>query len=70
MIVYDHIISTILPGIGPGMVQDGSYEAYELKRGKWIYVEKLFNETQDEPIRPVPILNERKGKDIFGKQKN
>jgi hypothetical protein len=66
---YDHLITIFTegPGIGPTRVPDGSYEAYEWKKGKWVHIDKLYHQTLEEPLLPNPILEGRKGKDIFGR---
>ncbi len=71
MITFDHLIQ--IPGSYPGQgmtnVPDGSYSGYEFKKGKWVYVEKLFDQVQDTPPREEPILDTRSEKDLFGKPK-
>lgn len=70
MIVFDHL-TTIggQYGQGPTMVPDGTYEGFRLENGKWVWVPMLDYQAVDEPPRPAPILDERKGKDLFGKPK-
>jgi hypothetical protein len=72
MIVFDHLITIFSEGPGKGAipVPDGSYEAYKLDGKKWTYVEKVFNNVLDEPPREQPVLEGRKGKDLFGRKKN
>lgn len=67
MIIHDHLIQRIgrMPGQGPVMLPDGTYEGYEWKDGKWQYVEKIYEHTYDEAPRPTPVLDEKKN--IFGK---
>jgi len=48
-------------------VPDGTYTGYKLQDQKWVYEEKLFHVILDEAPREVPVLDSRKGKDIFGK---
>jgi hypothetical protein len=69
MIVYDHLISRMgrLPEQGPTMLPDGSYCGYKPEEGKWIYVDKLFNEVSTTVPRPKPILDGNK-RNIFGKK--
>lgn len=70
MIIYDHLLE------GRGMLEgemsflpDGSYRGYELKKGRWIAVDKIFDHTYDTAPRPEPILNgRRKNKDVFGNE--
>ncbi|NNE28937.1 MAG: hypothetical protein HKN16_04850 [Saprospiraceae bacterium] len=68
-IIYDHLIVGSGPNGGATLVPDGSYEAYQLKRGRWIYEEKVFHQISEEPPMPKPILEGRKSKDLFGKEK-
>ncbi len=70
MVVHDHLMQVIgqLPGQGPTLVPDGTYEGYQFEEGKWVYEEKLFSHTYDVAPRPVQILGKDK-KDIFGKEK-
>jgi len=72
MIIYDHLITLYSEGPGKGAVPvpDGSYEAYVLKGKKWVYVDKVFNQVLDEAPRDRPVLEGRKGKDLFGRKKN
>jgi hypothetical protein len=72
MITHDHLIEAggMYPGQGPVMVPDGSYVGYRLEDGLWVYVEKLFDQVQEEAPREYPVLNGREGKDLFGKEKN
>ena len=69
--MYDHLES--LAGIGPSgedlPVSDGSMEGWFLKKGEWVYQEKVYDVKMDEP----PMSNERKNykedKDILGRPK-
>lgn len=72
MIIYDHLITLFSEGPGKGAVPvpDGSYEAYQLKGKKWVYVEKVFNQVLDEAPRDRPVLEGKQEKDIFGRKKN
>jgi hypothetical protein len=51
-------------------VPDGSYDAYRLDKGKWVYVDKVFDDKQKDVPFPDPILETRKEKDIMGQKKN
>jgi len=68
MIMFDHLIGQNGPhGEGLTYYPDGSYEAYKLeKNGKWVHIEKVFDQVSEEAPRPSPILDNRK-KDIFGR---
>lgn len=70
LIIFDHL--TAIGGSygqGPAMVPDGTYEGYKLENGRWNWVKSVWNETMDEAPRPEPVLDNRNGKDVFGKQK-
>lgn len=70
LILFDHL--TLMAGSynqGPVMVPDGTYEGYRLQNGKWMWVEKYWDQVMDEAPRPEPVLDERKGTDVFGKEK-
>jgi len=51
-------------------VPDGTYVGYKFQDHNWMYEEKLFHVIMDEAPREVPVLDNRKGKDIFGKAPN
>jgi hypothetical protein len=65
LIFFDHLIP--LDGMedeGTVMVPDGSYSAFKMKKGKWVFVEKLFDQVSEEPPmddRPRDIK-----RDVFG----
>jgi hypothetical protein len=56
MIMYDHLIppNDKATGIYSMYVPDGSYEAFEMKKGKWIHVDNVWTSTQQTPF-PKPI---------------
>ena len=72
MIIFDHLIQqpSPFPNEEFTWLPDGSYEGYQLKDGKWNYVEKVFTHTYEENGFPVPepILgkDKKKKKNIFG----
>ena len=70
MILFDHIIPLANP-YRPGVtfVPDGSYDGLRLEKGRWLYVDKVFNDVQEEAPRPVPILEGSRGKDIMGRKR-
>jgi hypothetical protein len=71
MILFDHLIPFPSPfGRGITAVPDGSYDGLRLEKGAWRFIEKVFNDSQEEPPFPEPILDGRKGKDISGRNKN
>ena len=67
MIIFDHLIP-MNGQYGEGMtfIPDGSYEGYKLEKGVWMYVPKIFHQTQEKPPMPHPILNNPNKKDLFG----
>ncbi len=70
MVIYDHLIP--VPAnfhSGIAYVTDGSYEGYKLEKGRWKYVEKVFNDYNETPVRPEPILDARKNKTITGTER-
>jgi len=70
MIIIDHLIPLDSPyGRGVTYVPDGSYNAYKFEKGAWRYVDKVFDDKQDDVPFPDPILDARKGKDILGKKR-
>jgi hypothetical protein len=55
MIVLEHLESeTNEPGKKWTYVPDGDYEAFKWENGKWVHVEKLFNQVTAEGKEPVP----------------
>lgn len=70
LIIYDHLMTMAGSyGQGPTKVPDGTYEGYKLENGRWHWVEKFWTQTMDEAPRPEPVLENRAGKDVFGKEK-
>lgn len=70
MVLMDHLIPFPSPyGRDMTNVPDGSYDAYKLERGRWKYVDKVFDDKQKDVPFPEPVLETRKDKDILGKQK-
>lgn len=71
MVLFDHLVPMASPyGRGMAYVPDGSYDGLKLdKSGRWIWVDKVFNDVMEEAPRPEPILDDRKSKDIMGKEK-
>jgi hypothetical protein len=67
MILFDHLISAQNPYQNAiTRVPDGSYEGFKIKNGRLEYISKVFNDSQETAPRPVPVLDNRKGKSIFG----
>ncbi|MEL6864470.1 MAG: hypothetical protein AAFP19_08630 [Bacteroidota bacterium] len=68
MVIFDHLIpmKSLIKEQGNTFVPDGSYEGYQLAEGEWKHVDKVFFEVSPEAPRPAPVLDSRKGKDLFG----
>ena len=55
LIIYEHLISeTGEPKKKYTYIPDGDYEGLEWKDGKWVYIEKIFNQKTPEGQEPVP----------------
>lgn len=68
MILFDHLIPMANPYTGGMMnVPDGSYDGLKWEKGRWVFVDKVFNDVQQEVPRPEPVLDAEKGKNILGK---
>lgn len=68
MILCDHLLPMPSPyHQGMTSVPDGSYDGFKLEKGRWVFINKVFNDSQEEVPRPVPVLNGR-GKDIMGRE--
>jgi len=68
MIVFDNLIRKMsrIPGQGETLVPDGSYVGYVYENDVWNRLDKIATEVMDEAPRPNPVLDNRKGKKIFG----
>jgi hypothetical protein len=68
MIMADHLIARMgrLPGQGQSFVPDGSYIGFEREESFWNYIDKIATDIMETAPRPRPVLDERKGKKIFG----
>ena len=73
MIIYDNLIPMKSPYKERQilMVPDGSYHGYVLggDREGWTYIDKLYTEILLEAPRDSPVLDQDKGKDLFGRAK-
>ena len=70
LILFDHLIPWPSPfGGGLSYVPDGSYDGLRLEKGRWKFIDKVFNDVQEEAPRPEPVLDTRQDKDIMGKDK-
>ena len=55
MIVFEHMESeTSEPNKKWTYVPDGDYEAFKWQNGKWVHVEKIFNQITEEGKEPMP----------------
>ena len=55
MILVDHLVSeTEEPDKPYTLVPDGDYEGFEWKAGKWVHVDKVFNQKLEDGQAPVP----------------
>lgn len=70
-LVFDHLIPFrgLYEGQGTVYVPDGSYSAFEWRRGAWHLIEKLPTQVRDTPPLEQPVLDKRKQKDIFGRNR-
>lgn len=69
MIMVDNLVRKMsrIPGQSETYVPDGTYVGYELKKGVWQKIEQIAIEPMETAPRPKPILDKRKGTNIFGK---
>ncbi len=67
MILLDHLIPYPSPYTGGMMnVPDGSYDGLKFEKGRWKFVDKVFNDSQEEAPRPNPVLDEKGRRNIMG----
>ncbi len=62
IIIYEHLISeTGEPQKKYTYIPDGDYEGLKWKDGKWVHIEKIFNQITPEGHEPVPqpVLDEK-----------
>jgi len=70
LVLFDHLIPWPSPfGRGISFVPDGSYDGLRFEKGRWKFIDKVFNDSQEEAPRPEPVLDARQDKDIMGKDK-
>jgi hypothetical protein len=71
LILFDHLIPFADDRSNQGMrfIPDGSYSGFRLKRDGWHYISKLEQQSVDEAPVPFPVLNDRKGRDIMGRER-
>ena len=62
MIVMEHLVSqSNEPQKKWTLIPDGDYEAFKWTNGKWLYINKIFNEVTPDGQAPVPVpFNENK----------
>ncbi len=67
MIIFDNLIPIGGSHEGQGVIQvsDGSYRGYKFDGEKWVFVEKVFNDFQEEAPRENAVLDKRKD-GLFG----
>ncbi len=70
MILFDHLIAMPSPfGRGVTFVSDGSYDGFRWEKGRWQFVDKVFNDKMSEDQTQIePVLGQRKGKNLMGGQ--
>ncbi len=62
MIVFDHLISeSNEPQKKYTLIPDGDYEGFKWQNGKWVHVDKLFNQAlkDGQAPRPQPLFDEK-----------
>lgn len=71
MIVMEHLVSeTNEPNKKWTYIPDGDYEGFRWKNGKWIHVEKIFDQVTPEGQAPMPNpVKDAQGKTIESKLK-
>ncbi|MCS7036102.1 MAG: hypothetical protein RMJ33_01395 [Saprospiraceae bacterium] len=69
MVLFDHLIPWPSPHTAEGIthVPDGSYDGFKLEKGRWVFVEKVFRDSQEEAPRPYPVLDEKDRRDLLGR---
>jgi hypothetical protein len=62
MITFDHLIpqDPSTKDLLFTYVPDGSYEAFQWKKGKWVYLDNVFTSTMSAPVFPNPVDFEKK----------
>ncbi|MFT7588274.1 MAG: hypothetical protein ACI959_000481 [Limisphaerales bacterium] len=61
-IIYDHLVpeNPLSEGIYSTYIGDGSYSGYTWEKGKWIYVDKVFDQMQAFPPDNSPPPSDKK----------
>lgn len=67
LIIFDNLIPIGGSHEGQGVIQvsDGSYRGYKFDGEKWVFIEKVFNDFQEEAPRENAVLDKRKD-GLFG----
>lgn len=71
MILYDHLMPFADDRTTGKVVfiPDGTYEGFKLSKGVWRHIPKLEIQAMDEAPVDFPVLDGRRGKDLFGKDR-
>ncbi len=70
MILFEHLIPMGSPfGKGITYVPDGSYDGLKLEKGRWKFIDKVFNDFQAEPPSVETPTAQDKERNVFGKEK-
>jgi len=73
LIIFDNLLKIPAAYENQGMmsVSDGSYRGYKFDGNQWVFIEKVFNDSQKDAPREKPVLDNRKD-GLFGpgKRKN
>lgn len=68
MIIFDHLIPWPSEHTGGVIyVPDGSYDGFKYEKGRWVFVEKVFRDSQEEAPRPYPVLDDKNRRDLLGR---
>lgn len=52
MVIFDHLVPQGNPADRSKYIVDGTYEGFKFKGGKWVYIEKVFNQVFATPPGP------------------
>jgi hypothetical protein len=67
LIVKEHLVSENgTPNLKWTLVGDGDYEAFKWSKGKWTYIEKLFDQVTPAGKPPVPVPLRREDGSLIG----
>jgi hypothetical protein len=71
MIIHDNLIPRLsrIDEKSETLVPDGSYVGWVYDdKSHWVLVDKIATQKMDSAPRPTPVLDDRKGKNVFGGQ--